>query len=255
VIAVPGMEIAACRHYFVIPMMLGTRTSLVGLLVSALVLTLVLAPAASAKRIVGNMNANRLIGTPVRDDIFGRGGKDVIVGRGGHDRLYGEGGDDIVLGGPGNDRMVGEGRDDTLDGGPGADRIWAGRGTDVVEAGPGDDVVYANEDDVSMDSIDCGDGTDVAYVNRSDRVFNCERVVRARGSNVPGRIWIGSSGDDYWSDLEGRFRDFLVGLGGNDMLNGHAAPDMLWGTTATTPSRATMASTCCWAGRHRRAPR
>jgi Ca2+-binding RTX toxin-like protein len=42
-------------------------------------------------------------------------------------------------------------------------------------------------------------------------------------------MWIGSNGDDYWSDLEGRFRDFLVGLGGNDMLNGHTGPDLLWG--------------------------
>jgi Ca2+-binding RTX toxin-like protein len=34
---------------------------------------------------------------------------------------------------------------------------------------------------------------------------------------------------DRWNDSVGHFSDFLVGLGGDDYLNGHAFPDMLWG--------------------------
>lgn len=211
----------------------GTRTSLLGLLAFALLVTLVIAPAAEARRIVGNKNPNRLFGTMSRDDVFGRKGKDILVGRAGSDRLHGEEGDDIIVGGSGRDTIWGDGRDDTLYGGPGADRIHTGWGTDVVEAGPGNDIVYARENDASMDSVDCGLGVDKAYVNRGDRVFNCETVVRTKpgkGKQVPGKLWMGTDvGETLGGPMDAQVRDLIVGLGGNDTLNGHAYPDILWG--------------------------
>jgi Ca2+-binding RTX toxin-like protein len=211
----------------------GTRTSLLGVLAFALVVTLVIAPAAEARRIVGNNNANRLFGTMSRDDVFGGKGKDILVGRAGSDRLHGEEGDDIIVGGSGRDTIWGDGRDDTLYGGAGADRIHTGWGTDVVEAGPGNDIVYARENDASMDSIDCGNGWDTAYVNRGDRVFNCETVVRTKpgkGKQVPGKLWMGTDvGETLGGPMDAQVRDLIVGLGGNDTLNGHAYPDILWG--------------------------
>ncbi len=81
-----------------------------------------------------------------------------------------------------------------------------------------------------MDSIDCGDGTDIVVVNRSDRVFNCERVIRAHGGDVPGRVWIGSNGDDHLERPGGSVpRLSSSGSSGDDMLNGQRGPDMLWG--------------------------
>jgi Ca2+-binding RTX toxin-like protein len=210
----------------------GKRAGGFALLAFALVVTLAAAPVAEAKRIVGNRNANVLKGTNARDDVFGRDGKDVLIGFAGNDWVYGEEGDDVLLGETGADRLWGGGRDDTIDGGPGGDRIYPGWGSDVVDAGPGNDIVRASENDVSMDSIDCGEGSDMAYVNRTDRVFNCETVRRVsprQGTTVPGRLWIDWAGDDFWSNSSGHFTDFLVGLGGNDYLNGHAFPDILWG--------------------------
>lgn len=208
----------------------GRGIALTGVLSFALLFTLALTEPAAAKRMVGTNRANKLVGTAQRDEIVGRGGKDVILGGRLRDRLYGDEGDDVILGEAGNDRLWGGGRDDTLDGGTGRDRIWAGWGTDVVDAGRGNDIVYASENDVSVDSIDCGPGYDRAVVNRADRVFNCERVTRLRGRRVPGRFWVGKPDvDDERNDSSGHFRDFLVGLGGDDSLFGHAFPDMLWG--------------------------
>lgn len=207
----------------------STRTSLFGLLAFALVLTLVLAPPAHAKRFVGNQNDNKLVGTGQRDDIFGRGGDDVLVGLAGPDYIYGEEGDDILLGESGKDRLWGGGRDDTLDGGLGSDRLWPGWGSDVVDAGPGKDVIWAGENDGTMDSIDCGPGFDRVIVNRGDRVFNCEAVTRLRGRRVPGITRPGTRENDVLSDWRWTGRDLIIGFAGNDYLNGHSNADLLWG--------------------------
>jgi len=206
----------------------GTRTWLLALL-AGIAVSLAVAPVAQAKLSVGSNKANKLMGTGKRDDIYGRFGADVIVGLGGPDRLHGEEGADILLGGRGKDRLWGLGREDTLDGGTGADRIWPGYGGDVVDAGPGNDIVWAGEKDARMDSIDCGRGFDRAVVNRRDRVFNCERVTRLSGPWVRGRLWEGTPEPDSWDDWRGHFSDLLVGWGGDDYLNGHAFPDIVWG--------------------------
>jgi Ca2+-binding RTX toxin-like protein len=200
-----------------------------GLLAFALVLGLALAPAASAKLIVGNKKANKLVGTGKRDDIFGRGGKDVLIGFDGWDRLHGEEGNDILVGEGGNDRLSGSGLDDTLDGGRGNDLLQPGWGTDVVDAGLGDDVIWAGENDGDMDSIDCGPGNDRVVKIRWDRTDNCEHVRRLRGVRPPGRLWVDVLGQDTWNNSVGQIRDILVGLGGDDYLNGHAAADLILG--------------------------
>jgi Ca2+-binding RTX toxin-like protein len=206
----------------------GKRTWVLALL-AGVVASLAVAPGVQAKLIVGNSKANKLVGTGKRDDIHGRFGADVLVGLRGADRLHGEEGPDILLGETGNDRLWGLGRDDTLDGGPGADRIWPGNGGDVVEAGPGDDIVRAGDDDGRIDSVDCGPGFDCAVVNRRDQVFNCERVTRRPGAWVRGRLWVDWNDANHWNQMDGHFRDLLVGLTGNDSLNGFAFPDIIWG--------------------------
>ena len=225
----------------------GTRTSLLGLLAFSLVLTLALAPAAQAKRIVGTNSANVLKGTNVRDRIFGRDGKDVLIGFAAADYVYGEEGDDILLGESGNDRLWGGGRDDTLDGGTGADRLWPGWGSDVVDAGSGNDIVNAGENDSAMDSIDCGGGFDRAVINRRDKVFNCERVTRLRGRTVPGNFSHqaeATSGADVLDISTWYGRDFVDALGRGRLSEWHTArPTCSGGTSGTTGSTATTALT------------
>jgi Ca2+-binding RTX toxin-like protein len=167
----------------------------VGVLAFTLLVALALAPAASAKRIVGNKNDNKLAGTGKRDEVFGRDSRDVLIGFDGWDRLYGEEGNDVLVGRTATTVLWGSGLDDTLDGGRGNDLLRPGFGRDVVDAGPGNDVVWAGESDGDLDSIDCGPGFDqVVYSRRNslrrDRAFNCESARAVRGQRVPGRIWV-----------------------------------------------------------------
>ena len=100
-----SLEIMLLRSYFLCSTGPGTRSSLFGVLGLALVLTLALAPAAQAKRIVGTNSTNVLKGTNARDDIYGRAGQDVLIGFAGAGYVYGERGDDSLLGEAGNDRL------------------------------------------------------------------------------------------------------------------------------------------------------
>ena len=106
-------------------------------LVALLGVTLVIAGAASAARVVGTNGADRLAGTAGADTISGLGGRDLLSGSRGPDFLHG-----------------GAGRD-ALDGGPGPDRIATSYdgARDVVRCGTGADVV--NADLVDSVAADC----------------------------------------------------------------------------------------------------
>jgi hypothetical protein len=90
-------------------------------------------------------------------------------------------------------------------------------------------VVDASENDGAMDSVDCGPGFDRVILNRGDLAFNCEDVRQLRGRRVPGTLHEGTDGEDNMGKWDWYRRDFIVGLGGNDHLFGHANADMLWG--------------------------
>ena len=64
---------------------------------------LALAPAASAKVIVGTGGDDTLAGTDERDFIYGRSGNDTMAGNGASDFLFGHRGDDPVSGDAGWD--------------------------------------------------------------------------------------------------------------------------------------------------------
>jgi Ca2+-binding RTX toxin-like protein/predicted nucleic acid-binding Zn-ribbon protein len=63
--------------------------------------------------IVGNANANTLVGTREEDQIWGRGGNDTLSGLEGDDLLHGEAGNDRLTGGAGFDTLTGGLNDDT----------------------------------------------------------------------------------------------------------------------------------------------
>jgi Ca2+-binding RTX toxin-like protein len=188
------------------------------------------AQTASAKPINGTNRSDNIVGTTRADEIEARGGLDAVSGRAGRDWIHGNGAADAILGNNGGDWIWGDGGDDVLDGGVGNDRIWGGWGGDAIEGGGGNDVINSSENDGLIDSVDCGPGTDRVLVGRSDRVFNCETVRRfARGLRVPaGRSWIGSDVLD--DKRHGTVaRDYMAGLGGDDLLWGEEKHDILWG--------------------------
>jgi len=89
--------------------------------------------------IVGDNNANVLMGGAGDDVIVGLGGNDTITGGGGNDRLCGNEGQDVLRGMDGNDRIFGNNNDDQLYGGNGADVLNGGPHIegDLCDLGPG----------------------------------------------------------------------------------------------------------------------
>jgi Ca2+-binding RTX toxin-like protein len=197
------------------------------------VLLLTLASPAGAKRIVGNKGSNRLIGTAQRDVILARAGHDTVSGGRGADSIYGEEGNDVLLGDSGNDSIWGGGLNDTILGGSGRDTIRGEWGADVVDAGSGNDVVLMDTDDGDIDSVDCGGGIDRAVVRPGDRYINCESVRRLRGRRtLAGTLRRGTAGPNIWTSIPDNTwndRDYVLGLGGNDVLWSWAEADIIWG--------------------------
>jgi Ca2+-binding RTX toxin-like protein len=198
------------------------------------VLLLTLVSPAGAKRIIGNRGSNTLVATGVRDGVWGRAGHDLVSGGASADAIHGEAGNDVLLGDNGNDTIWGGGGNDTILGGSGRDTIRGEWGSDVVDSGPGNDVVLMDTNDGHIDSIDCGTGRDRVVLNRGDRAINCESVRRLQGARTPaGRLVRGTAGVDDWSHGSNSHdflnRDYVLGLGADDILWGWASSDILWG--------------------------
>lgn len=141
--------------------------------VVAAAFALLLAPAASGRRIYGSGKADRLTGTGAGDLIRAGRGNDRVSGGRGSDRLFGESGNDRVGGGRGNDR---------ISGGSGADRLYGDSGDDEVGGGTGNDRLSGGS---GRDRLRCGPGRDVAVSGRGDRVSrDCEVILDSRGRRI-----------------------------------------------------------------------
>lgn len=198
------------------------------LLLAAAALTgLALAPAASARVIVGTAGDDTLAGTERRDFVYGRAGADTIAGNGGSDLLFGQRGGDTVSGDDGRDLLWGGPGNDTLEGGAGPDELDAGRGADSLEGGPGDDVLRARQNDRAPDVLGCGEGTDRAVIRAGDVAVDCERVrtLRARRHRIVFQR--GTNGDDTLTGSEKR--DFVLARAGDDTVSALAGSDLLFG--------------------------
>ncbi len=119
------------------PLALPLRTVGSVLLAAALVVPMLLIPAAPAA------NANvcgqaTITGTPARDVLRGTTGPDVIDAAGGNDVIWGLGGRDLICGGRGADLLYGGKAANDLRGGPGVDGCDAGprRGCEWRERQP-----------------------------------------------------------------------------------------------------------------------
>jgi Ca2+-binding RTX toxin-like protein len=201
--------------------------------------------------IVGNDNANNIVGSVGDDTIYGEDGADLIQGGAGDDGIKGGEGADQLDGNSGDDRIFGDAGDDSIVGGSGSDILLGGDGNDVLSGGTGQDRLFGGTgDDVMIsgsgeDRFDGGDGMDTADYSASsagvtvnlgiegfngiggdaedDRWFNVERVI---GSAFADSL----TGDGLANVLEGGGgSDMLAGGGGDDVLDGGTGADNMSG--------------------------
>ena len=116
--------------------------------------------------LVGNNQANVMVGLNGDDTIIARGGADDLCGGNGSDILRGNDGRDTLFGGNGDDLLNGGNARDTLFGGNGADILRGGNGNDILDGGNGPDILNG------------GSGFDTCYVQEEiDTWNNCENVI------------------------------------------------------------------------------
>ena len=175
--------------------------------------------------LIGNMNANNLLGAGGNDFLYGGVGKDTLDGGDNNDNLFGEGDDDTLKGGNGNDSLyggdgfdslVGGANDDSLDGGlkddslyggAGNDTLWGGAGVDYMEGGTGDDEYWVDDpNDVVVE---------VASGGSQDTIFSfISYDLGAKAGYVENLIAAGNA------DIN------LTGNAGNNLLRGNSGKNV-----------------------------
>jgi Ca2+-binding RTX toxin-like protein len=164
-------------------------------------------------------------------------GNDVLEGGKGVDRLQGGNGDDELLGGDGadtllgdagNDTLIGGNGNDVLHGGEGNDTLIGGIGTDTLQGGSGNDTYQLAE--AAGDSNDIIEGSDPGI----DTVvvdFDYALGVHQENITLYGSSGHRAQGNDSANVLLGTNHagDHLLGLDGNDVLDGGAGDDHLVG--------------------------
>ena len=213
--------------------------------------------------ILGKESNDTLSGGNGDDIINGRSGNDTLWGGVGNDILIGEDGDDVLYGGIGNDILNGGSGNDTLHGEEGYDILIGGSGNDILkggswgkdryefEAGHGHDVIY----DIGNNGIN--DLNDVVFkgANLADAEFirsGYDLIIRAYGSEdslrLPDYFKYSASTTSFKFIFEDQsitevdlIKNYtftqtgdendnkLGGWYGNDILNGGAGNDALWG--------------------------
>lgn len=174
--------------------------------------------------IVGNDNANTIVGSVGNDTIYGEGGADQIQGGAGDDGIKGGDGADQLEGNSGDDRIFGDAGDDSLVGGSGADILLGGDGNDVLSGGTGQDRLFGGAGDDVMtggsaeDRFDGGDGLDTVDYSASGAGVTVNL-------GIPGFSGAGGdSEDDRWFNVEK-----VIGSGFNDSLTGDGLANILLG--------------------------
>jgi Ca2+-binding RTX toxin-like protein len=200
--------------------------------------------------ITGSWRDDTITGAGGDDTLAGGDGNDTIDGGVGSDLIYGGTGKDTITGGLGNDLIYGEDGDDCIVGGTGNDGIDGGAGNDTIfwSTGDGNDVVYdsgnSTNDILSLtDSI--FDQIRFAVVNGVPTITiytDISKTVVSGTIALPDLDYNSNSpsvgGVDVikfkdgttktWVDL---FNASLIGLSGNDTLNGSARSEIIKGDT------------------------
>lgn len=178
------------------------------------------------------------------DDVLSGGeGNDTLSGGIGNDELLGGDGDDLLLGDEGDDMLSGNAGNDILRGADGNDTAFGGVGNDALNGGAGDDFLRGEDGDdflvgiTGTDDIDGGAGTDTNSFQEVPIAVNATVNADGTGTAVYGSVnesfagienLIGSAFDDILL-ATGVANNTLIGLEGNDLINGGGGDDLLIG--------------------------
>ncbi|MBS0167107.1 MAG: putative Ig domain-containing protein [Nitrospira sp.] len=220
--------------------------------------------------LVGGLDHDIVNGGDGSDVLYGGEGNDTLSGdvrvdesgsnyalqdyreAGGDDLLFGGGGNDILLGGEGSDRLQGGIGDDSLVGGyntliishtdplfwnlftaSGSDWLDAGEGNDQLFGGIGNDTFLGGQ---GNDTLRGGGGDDVLEGGADDDVLYGDYYDPEIGANLFRAAMLGLSGQDRLeggdgNDLlyGGEQADMLLGGMGDDLLDGGEGDDVLDG--------------------------
>ncbi len=174
------------------------------------------------------------------ENVDGSQHDDVIIGDGDANTLVGWHGDDIILGQAGADLIFGNDGDDFLYGGAGADLIHGGNGADLIDGGDGTDTAswtfYQDSSKGGAERLTNDTNGITADLETGgageDTLASIENLVGGVGDDVffgddKDNFLAGHEGDD---QLDGRGGDdVLIGGQGNDSLLGGAGEDYLNG--------------------------
>jgi Ca2+-binding RTX toxin-like protein len=186
-----------------------------------------------AAELIGGASDNRLNASATSRPVVlrGLGGNDILTGGSGNDLILGGDGDDTLVGGRGNDTLRGEAGNDRLDGGPGRNVLEGGEGQDgiVVNGTHGMDVIRIQRQANNMVRIEVnGQVTFSQYFGETIFVF-------------------GGTGNDYIQMLPGEGNawkaefhggdgnDTLIGLSGDDVLDGGPGRNAIFIDDGVTP--------------------
>ncbi len=190
---------------------------------------------------------------------------DIIYGGDGDDTIWATAGANTIYGGDGTDYIRGAGGDDTINGDAGNDALYGDEGNDTLNGGAGMDIFYINEP--GNDSFNGGAPTGTAVSNNSNGDFLVLGGIVGVGSVVPRmkqfllpifgnvgtaitidlstgsfdgtahgwgvitfegieNIYAGHGNDTISGDALG---NHLIGVNGNDTIDGKAGNDLLDG--------------------------
>lgn len=177
--------------------------------------------ATGAAQLTGNSTANMLDGDADANRLAGVGGDDVLIGGGG---------DDILIGGAGADTLNGDAGVDRLVGGSGADAMSGGAGNDIYDVeNAGDTVTEAAGQGVDRINvfIDYVNAANVEFLIGKFAAVGLTLTGNGGRDRITGANKIGS-GDTLFG--EGG-NDKLVGLVGDDVVNGGVGNDRVFGNS------------------------
>ena len=216
--------------------------------------------------IVGDSQANTLLGNGGHDILLGGAGADTLDGGNGDDMLFGELNSDRLIGGPGDDVLAGDSGDDYLIGGSGHDTLLGGSGYDVLDGGDGYDYLAGGSqndryvfhtvtsgmveldtvvelaggglDRLDFSGLASDDGVLVDLSTQNYLANHNNRYIRTAQVNQSAYFEnvTGGAGDDILLGNDaanslwgGAGDDILYGAGGNDTLYGGSGIDVLDG--------------------------
>lgn len=213
--------------------------------------------------LIGDADANRVVGLDGNDTLRGNGGGDTLDGGGGLDiadystagaavqitiggalggaaagdthisieGAIGSAFNDTLTGDNGANNFSGGAGNDTLVGNGGNDRLDGGSGADTLIGGTGDDLYIVDDsNDVIVEAA--GEGYDQAVIRASFTLGATSEVEYLSALSVPAGAQLNITGNDFAQTIYGNDAvNWLNGGGGDDILDGRGGNDRLDGGT------------------------